>query len=236
MFFFFFNSWGANHCAKNWGCIRGSGGSLPCNVHQVPPVPFWQVQDPLWSEREWHPTHPLGRWRVAANGPNCASPNPSPRLRFVTFVIAPGCLDYLWTADDTFCMFTEETFAHCAISHTRIVLSQAMAGLMNGGLSQLLLSGCPQCLISAFFFSPPSFLLKLGRHVLTASFRQWLLSSTRWSQKVTCRTSSWPPLQLYTLNAQTMQMKGTTLSLGSAQRLIEPKTYDVHRHVVIPAG
>lgn len=32
-----------------------------------------------------------------------------------------------------------------------------------------------------------------------------------------------------------MQMKGTTLSLGSAQRLIEPKTYDVHKHVVIPA-
>lgn len=124
MFFFFFNSWGANHCAKNWGCIRGSGGSLPCNVHQVPPVPFWQVQDPLWSEREWHPAHPLGRWRVAANGPNCASPNPSPRLRFVTFVIAPGCLDYLWTADDTFCMFTEETFAHLRhLTHTHSAFS-----------------------------------------------------------------------------------------------------------------
>lgn len=152
---FFLNSWGANHCAKNWGCVRGNSESLPCNVHKVPPVPFWQVQDPLWSEREWRPAHPLGRWLVAANGPNCASSNSSPRLRFTTFVIAPACLDIFGLQMTHFACLLKKPLL-MAPSHTRIVLSQAMAGLMNGDLYQLLLSGCPQCLIRKCA-SPPVF-------------------------------------------------------------------------------
>ena len=62
VFCFFVCSWGADHSAKNWGANWRDGGSLPCNVHPVSPVPFRQVQDPLWPEREWCPVHPMKRW------------------------------------------------------------------------------------------------------------------------------------------------------------------------------
>lgn len=52
-------SWGADHSAQNWEPKWGDGGYVPWNVHQVPPVPFWKVQDPVWPDRERHPANPV---------------------------------------------------------------------------------------------------------------------------------------------------------------------------------
>lgn len=103
-------SWRADHCAKNWGSNWGDGGSVPCNVHQVPPGPFRQVQDPVWPERERCPVHPVkGRGGLveALNSGSIFRPPPSPLTRPLPtpslsnlgarFGLSLDCNLYTWT-------------------------------------------------------------------------------------------------------------------------------------------
>lgn len=113
----FYNSWGADHSAKNWGSNWGYSGSIPCNVHQVPPVPFWQVQDPLWPEREWCPVHPLRGWGGPVEALNCGSIFTPPLPSHPCQVLVPG-LDYLWTANYSHQSYRNLLFSASLLSFT----------------------------------------------------------------------------------------------------------------------
>lgn len=115
-------SWRANHSAKNWGSNWGDGGSVSWNVHQVPPVPFWQVQDPVWPEREWCPIHPVNGWGDCVEALDCTSifrnPRPLPHL------VQSWCP--VWTISGLqslyMSIFAKETFALCIVTNTSFLL------------------------------------------------------------------------------------------------------------------
>lgn len=112
-------SWRANHSAKNWGSIWGDGGSVPWNVHQVPPVPFRQVQDPVWPEREWCPIRPVNGWVEALD---CTSIFQTPRS--LPHLVQSWCPVWIISGLQSLYMsiFAKETFALCIVTHTSFLL------------------------------------------------------------------------------------------------------------------
>lgn len=115
-------SWRTNHSAKNWGSIWGDGGSVPWNVHQVPPVPFRQVQDPVWSEREWCPIHPVNGWGDCVEALDCTSIFQTPRS--LPHLVQSWCSVWIISGLQSLyiSIFAKETFALCIVTHTSFLL------------------------------------------------------------------------------------------------------------------